>query len=52
MSDHWLDRPANVKRLWRGFLGVLALLLLAEAGVALHPHFPIEQMFGFVGLGR
>ena len=49
MSDrpHWLDDPRNVKRLWRGFLVVLALTVLAELLVQLHPHFGIEAVFGF-----
>ena len=45
--DHWLDRPANVKRLWRGFLAVLVLTVAAEGLVQLHPHFEIESVFGF-----
>jgi hypothetical protein len=44
---HWLDKPANVKLLWRGFLVVLALTVLAEAFVHGHPHFEIEGWFGF-----
>jgi hypothetical protein len=50
MSDsktHWLDQPHNVKRLWRGFLAVLALTVLAEVAVALHPHFAVDSLFGF-----
>jgi hypothetical protein len=46
-APHWLDRPRNVKRLWRAFLAVLALLVLAELAVHLHPHFEIESIFGF-----
>ena len=34
-QDHWLDRPANVKRLWRGFLAVLVLTVAAEGLVHL-----------------
>lgn len=45
--SHWLDRPRNVKRLWRGFLVVLALIVAAEWLVHLHPHFEIESVFGF-----
>jgi hypothetical protein len=45
--EHWLDHPANVKRLYRGFLVVLALTVLAELLVHLHPHFGIESLFGF-----
>jgi len=44
---HWLDEPRNVKRLWRGFLAVLALMVLAELVVHLHPHFEVESVFGF-----
>ncbi len=44
---HWLDQPRNVKRLWRGFLGVLALTVLAQLVVQLHPHFAVESVFGF-----
>jgi hypothetical protein len=44
---HWLDQPRNVKRLWRGFLGVLSLTVLAQLVVHLHPHFAVESVFGF-----
>lgn len=49
MNDkpYWLDQPRNVKLLWRGFLVVLALTVLAELLVPLHPHFEIESIFGF-----
>jgi len=46
-QPHWLDQPRNIKRLWRGFLTVLALTVLIEAAVTLHPHFKIESIFGF-----
>lgn len=46
-TPHWLDHPANVKRLYRGFQVVLALTVLAELVVHLHPHFSIEALFGF-----
>jgi hypothetical protein len=44
---HWLDEPRNVRLLWRGFLGVLVLAVLAEFVVHLHPVFAIEAVFGF-----
>jgi hypothetical protein len=44
---HWLDEPRNVRLLWRGFLAVLALTVLAELAVTLHPHFDVEGLFGF-----
>ena len=46
-SSHWLDEPRHVKSLWRGFLVVLALTVLAELVVPLHPHFEIESVFSF-----
>ncbi len=46
-ANHWLDEPRNVKRLWRAFLVVLALTVLAELLVHLHPKFEIESEFGF-----
>jgi hypothetical protein len=47
MRTHWLDRPGNVRLIWRTFLGVLAVTVLAEAVIQLHPHFGIEALFGF-----
>ena len=46
-GPHWLDDPAHVKWLWRGFLVVLALTVGAEFFVPLHPQFEIESWFGF-----
>lgn len=46
-KPHWLDQPRNVKLLWRGFLVVLALTVLAEFVVPLPAHFEIESIFGF-----
>lgn len=44
---HWLDHPDNVRKVWRGFLVVLALTVAIELVVPLHPHFEIEGWFGF-----
>lgn len=46
-KPHWLDRPRNVKLLWRGFLAVLLLTVLAEFFVPMHPHFAVEAIPGF-----
>jgi len=46
-TEHWLDDPRNVRRLWRGFLLVLALTVGAGFLVDLHPHFAIEAWPGF-----
>ncbi len=48
--QHWLDDPVNVKRLWRGFLVVLALTVVGGFCVDLHPHFEIEKLPGFNAL--
>lgn len=49
MNDkpHWLDEPNNVKRLWRGFLVVLVLVVVGEFLVQMDPHFEVESVFGF-----
>ena len=47
---HWLDAPRNVRLLWRLFLVVLALTVLVELAVPLHPHFRVEALFGFHAL--
>lgn len=46
-KTHWLDKPRNVKLLWRLFLGVLVLTVAIGALIPLHPHFDIESSFGF-----
>lgn len=45
--EHWLDDPDNIRKLWRGFLVVLALTVVAGLVVDLHPHFAIEAWPGF-----
>ena len=46
-TGHWLDQTGNVKLLWRGFLLVLVLTVVAEFFIPLHPSFAIEHHFGF-----
>lgn len=45
--EHWLDDQRNVKKLWRGFLVILALTVIAGFFVDMHPHFEIESWFAF-----
>jgi hypothetical protein len=47
MQDHWLVRPASIRLLWRVFIAVLVLSVLAEFLVAHHPHFRVESVAGF-----
>lgn len=46
-NDHWLARPETIRLLWRAFIAVLALTVLAEAFVAHEPQFAVERVFGF-----
>lgn len=36
-----------IRRLWAGFLAVLALTVTAELLIDPHPHFDIERLFAF-----
>ena len=47
MDDHWLARPATIRKLWIGFIVVLALTVLADAFVRHDAHFGVESTFGF-----
>ena len=44
---HWLDEPRNLRRLWQAFLAMLAVTVLAEFAIDLHPHFQADAVFGF-----
>ncbi|MCC6983744.1 MAG: hypothetical protein IT535_10780 [Bauldia sp.] len=46
-SDHWLVRPATIRRLWIGFIAILALTVLADFLVERHTIFGLEGTFGF-----
>jgi hypothetical protein len=49
-DDHWLARPATIRRLWQVFIAVLSATVLAELAVEKHPHFAVESLFGFNAL--
>ena len=49
-DDHWLARPATIRRLWQVFIAVLAATVLAELAIEAHPHFAVETLFGFNAL--
>jgi sterol desaturase/sphingolipid hydroxylase (fatty acid hydroxylase superfamily) len=46
-QDHWLARPATIKRLWRIFIVVLVVLLLAQALIYVKGYFGVDGWFGF-----
>gem|GEM_PF-384011 len=49
-KPHWLDRPANHRKLWIGFIIVLVVTVLAEFVWPIHGHFEIESLVGFNAL--
>ncbi|MEK9720456.1 MAG: hypothetical protein VW339_04625 [Quisquiliibacterium sp.] len=49
-AEHWLDRPGSIAVLWRVFALALALTVIAEFLVSLHPHFDIEALPAFNAL--
>jgi hypothetical protein len=46
-SNHWLVKPATIRRLWIGFILVLVALVALDLVIAHHPHFGIDGTFGF-----
>jgi len=47
LRTHWLDQPSNLRWLWRLFLAALIATVFIEPFVGLHPHFEVENLFGF-----
>ena len=43
----WLSRPGTIRVLWAVFIVVLAVTVVAELLVHLHPRFRLEGWFGF-----
>ncbi len=44
---HWLVRPETIRKLWIGGIAVLAITVIAEFFIELHPYFAVEGSFGF-----
>ena len=47
MKKNWFYRESSIKKLWIGTIIILALTVIAEIFVTLHPHFKIESVFAF-----
>lgn len=45
--DHWLVRPATIRKLWWGFSVVLALTVAAQLFVDVKGYFDVDGWFGF-----
>lgn len=46
-DDHWLVRPATIRKLWWIFGAVLALTVAAQLFVHVHGYFGIDEWPGF-----
>ena len=46
-DDHWLVRPATIKKLWIGFSIVLALTVVAQVYIKIKGYFVVDTWFGF-----
>ena len=46
-QDHWLARPATIKLLWKVFIAVLVMLVLAQAFIYVKGYFGVDGWFGF-----
>jgi len=44
---HWLVRPENIRLLWRIFIAVLAVVVVAELPLHGESHFGIDDWFSF-----
>jgi len=47
MDQHWLTRPETIRLLWRGFVAILVVVVLAELLVERHSIVGIDGWFGF-----
>ncbi|MGE3933482.1 MAG: hypothetical protein AB7F67_09525 [Rhodospirillaceae bacterium] len=47
MDRHWLTRPETIRLLWRVFIAVLAVSVLAENPVERHSVAGFDAWFGF-----
>ena len=46
-KDHWLVRAGTIRKLWAGFIGVLALTVLGQLIVGIKGYFGVDGWFGF-----
>lgn len=46
-DKHWLVREATIRKLWIGFIAILAATVIAGFFVHQHAHFGFEDSAGF-----
>lgn len=49
-GNYWLDKPGNVRKLYRGLWGLGIALLLLDVVVHRHAEAAIDGLLGFYGL--
>jgi hypothetical protein len=50
VTDHWLVRPATIRKLWIGLALVLAATVLLQLVVKIKGYFGVDTWFGFGAL--
>ena len=46
-NQNWLVRPTTIKLLWRVFIFILALTVLAQLVIKVKGYFGVDDWFGF-----
>ena len=46
-NQNWLVRPTTIKLLWRVFIAILALTVLAQLVIKVKGYFSVDDWFGF-----
>ena len=46
-QEHWLTRPATIRRLWWGFAVLLSLTVVAQLFVDVKGYFGVDGWIGF-----
>lgn len=49
-NDSWLVRPTTVRLLWRVFIVILALTVLAQLVIKVKGYFGLDSWFGFAAV--
>ncbi|NKB58592.1 MAG: hypothetical protein GKS00_19860 [Alphaproteobacteria bacterium] len=49
-KKYWLDKPGSVDKVYWALCTLCAALFLADALYEKHPHYAVEEWFGFYAL--
>lgn len=49
-QDHWLARDSSIRLLWRVFIAVLVLTVLAQLVFKVKGYFVVDGWFGFAAV--